>query len=270
MKIKRIIVILLAVVIISTLVAPALAYTVPDDTIVYVTPTGEKYHRKGCTHTTSVRSLSIKRAQSSGYEPCSRCRPDIYTGKYVSNWDGSSGGSSSGDSTSVKPNFEPTQPEKEDYSMEWVLLASTILLIFAIWQTVKRYKVEKALKQAEQNLRVLCWERDYDLKHVSEAFSIPNGFTIDDTGTPRALHDTRADADVCQSHTGVYHYTSCRHAYGTPRKIWELKYGVPCKVCNPPSYNFSWYQKYLDISNRMKADGIKMEIEEGIIYINNL
>lgn len=270
MKICRMIAVALAVFISFSSCSVALAYTVPDSTIVYVTPTGKKYHREDCTYTTSVRSMTIKRAQASGYGPCSRCRPDIYTGKYVSNWDGS-GSSSSGTSKSPsKPDFTPNTPEKEDYSMEWALLASAVLLIATIWQAVKRCKAEKALKESEKKCRILLWEREYDLKHVSVAFSIPDGFKLEDNGTPKALYDSRADADVCQSHTGIYHYPSCRHAYGTPKKIWDIRYGVPCKVCNPPSYDFSWYHKYLDTLARMEPDGITMEIEEGIIYINNL
>ena len=48
------------------------SYQVPDDTIVYVTPTGEKYHREDCTYTGSVRRMTIAEAGRRGYGPCSR------------------------------------------------------------------------------------------------------------------------------------------------------------------------------------------------------
>lgn len=58
------------------LVSPVLAYSVPDDTIVYVTPHGEKYHTSDCSYLTTYDSMTIEEAENSGYEPCSRCDPD--------------------------------------------------------------------------------------------------------------------------------------------------------------------------------------------------
>lgn len=57
-------------------VSPVLAYSVPDDTIVYVTPHGEKYHTSDCSYLTTYDSMTIKEAENRGYEPCSRCNPD--------------------------------------------------------------------------------------------------------------------------------------------------------------------------------------------------
>ena len=59
------------------------AYTVPSDTLVYITPTGGKYHRQGCTYLyENTNSISIRAAEQKGYEACSRCNPDILTGNY--------------------------------------------------------------------------------------------------------------------------------------------------------------------------------------------
>lgn len=57
------------------LMSPVLAYSVPDDTIVYVTPHGEKYHTSDCSYLETYDSLTIEEAENSGYEPCSRCDP---------------------------------------------------------------------------------------------------------------------------------------------------------------------------------------------------
>ena len=87
------------------LVSPVLAYSVPDDTIVYVTPSGTKYHRKDCSHTTTVTSLTIQAAESRGYTPCSRCDPDVLQGEYVPpETTHSSSGSSSSSHSSSSPN----------------------------------------------------------------------------------------------------------------------------------------------------------------------
>ena len=58
------------------LMSPVLAYSVPDDTIVYVTPHGEKYHTSDCSYIETYDGITIKEAERNGYEPCSRCNPD--------------------------------------------------------------------------------------------------------------------------------------------------------------------------------------------------
>lgn len=47
-------------------------------TMVYVTKSGKKYHRKDCQYLRkSSRAISLKEAVKKGYEPCSRCKPPI-------------------------------------------------------------------------------------------------------------------------------------------------------------------------------------------------
>jgi hypothetical protein len=43
---------------------------------VYITRTGKKYHRAGCSYLRSSSiPISLKNAKSNGYTACSRCRP---------------------------------------------------------------------------------------------------------------------------------------------------------------------------------------------------
>lgn len=42
---------------------------------VYVTATGSKYHRAGCSYLKSSRAISLSDAIAAGYTPCSRCKP---------------------------------------------------------------------------------------------------------------------------------------------------------------------------------------------------
>lgn len=97
------------------LVLPVLAYSVPDDTIVYVTPSGTKYHREDCTYTnSSISSLTIRDAEARGYEPCSRCSPNVLQGEYIPpETSHSSSGSGSSHST-TPPNHvkDPVDPDK--------------------------------------------------------------------------------------------------------------------------------------------------------------
>lgn len=71
----------------------AFAYTVPGTTRVYITPTGECYHRKDCSYIkNSFEESTVAAAEADGYRACSRCDPDVLTGEYESNWDGGGGG----------------------------------------------------------------------------------------------------------------------------------------------------------------------------------
>lgn len=52
------------------------AYAVPSDTTVCVTPTGEKYHKIGCSYIhDTYYVMTIQEAADKGYTPCSRCQP---------------------------------------------------------------------------------------------------------------------------------------------------------------------------------------------------
>lgn len=47
-------------------------------TIVYVTKTGEKYHRSSCRHLSQSKiEINLEEAQSKGYGRCSVCNPPI-------------------------------------------------------------------------------------------------------------------------------------------------------------------------------------------------
>jgi hypothetical protein len=47
-----------------------------DETIVYVTKSGEKYHTAGCSYLTdSAMPVSLEQAVAEGKTPCSRCHP---------------------------------------------------------------------------------------------------------------------------------------------------------------------------------------------------
>ena len=150
-------------------VTAVLAYTVPSDTVVYVTDSGTKYHRLDCTHLHSSRSITIERAKRAGYEPCSRCNPDYRTGRYVPDLDGNSGSSSSSSrrSSSAGSSRSSRTPEKEPpiffaimstiFPIIWfiVLHGPTILvmalfslaclasLCYAIIEKIKRFKNRK-------------------------------------------------------------------------------------------------------------------------------
>lgn len=98
MKVKRAASLIIAVVLALLCLSIAFAYSVPDDTIVYVTPYGKKYHLENCSYLNgSYKTMSIEVADRRGYDPCSRCNPDINTGSYYGS--GSSGSTTTTDSS---------------------------------------------------------------------------------------------------------------------------------------------------------------------------
>jgi micrococcal nuclease len=50
--------------------------TADGDEIVYVTPSGKKYHRADCYHVRNKGTpMTLREAKARGYEPCSHCKP---------------------------------------------------------------------------------------------------------------------------------------------------------------------------------------------------
>ena len=47
-----------------------------NEVTVYITETGKKYHRDGCSYLKKSKiEISLKDAKAQGYTPCSRCKP---------------------------------------------------------------------------------------------------------------------------------------------------------------------------------------------------
>lgn len=68
----------------QTITAPKLHVSAPanpvthSEIVVYVTKTGEKYHREGCKHLArSSLPMPLEQARKKGYTPCSLCNPPL-------------------------------------------------------------------------------------------------------------------------------------------------------------------------------------------------
>ena len=47
-----------------------------DDTVVYITKTGKKYHRSSCRYLSKSKiKTTLKKARAQGYTPCKVCKP---------------------------------------------------------------------------------------------------------------------------------------------------------------------------------------------------
>lgn len=133
---KRFISLFLALLLSLGAAAPLVhAYSVPSDTIVYVTDKGTKYHRSGCSYLTSSHALTIEEAERQGYGPCSRCDPDRKVGAYgAKENDSSSSGSSGGETTPNYPDkYEPYIQAKRSVSPSTEKGATDMLASGTFW-----------------------------------------------------------------------------------------------------------------------------------------
>ena len=63
------------------------AGVVNADTTVYITETGQKYHNDGCKYLSDSKiAISLSRAISAGYEPCSICNAPKSSSAHAHTW----------------------------------------------------------------------------------------------------------------------------------------------------------------------------------------
>jgi methylphosphotriester-DNA--protein-cysteine methyltransferase len=56
----------------------AVVFAAGRDTVVYITKTGEKYHREYCSSLKKSKiDISLGEAVRKGYDPCKQCKPPI-------------------------------------------------------------------------------------------------------------------------------------------------------------------------------------------------
>jgi methylphosphotriester-DNA--protein-cysteine methyltransferase len=62
--------------IIAVFLIAGAVYAASQNTTVYITRTGEKYHTERCASVRNSKiAVSLGEAVSKGYEPCKRCKP---------------------------------------------------------------------------------------------------------------------------------------------------------------------------------------------------
>lgn len=266
----------LSVIFLLILCDSGLCFTVPDDTIVYVTPYGEKYHREDCTYTEDVTSMTIRKAERSGYEPCSRCHPDIHTGKYVSNWDGDSSSYSSSRSGPDKPNSSLSRGPW--YASPLVAILIIVLMgVFvkfivsfivsyrrSAYQNRQKY-LESLRKKAQFETERQEYQKLYGGKDPRTLVNMPHQYEIGPDDFPKevgAAKDWGPSLTVYLSASGqCYHKRpGCSGAH-IPVNIFDdrLLSKRPCGNCRPENRrpSFRWYSEYKriqDIKETYKID----------------
>jgi len=61
---------------VAAIAAPAFNSLASNDTIVYITRTGSKYHQSWCSYLRKSKiAITLEEAKAEGYTPCKRCKP---------------------------------------------------------------------------------------------------------------------------------------------------------------------------------------------------
>lgn len=132
---KRYFLVFLCIVILAVPVCAGVS--VSEDTVVYVTPFGEKYHKKSCSYVEEARKngtregITIKEAVERGLTPCSRCRPGkFWSKKYLV-------------IVPKEPEISAQTPEsveRTDYRVIGGLIGAigVVILIAVVWTRKKR------------------------------------------------------------------------------------------------------------------------------------
>lgn len=243
--------------------AVAYAYSVPSDTIVYVTPTGSKYHREDCTYIKdSYRTLTIDAAERQGYTPCSRCDPDVLTGAYVSDWNGESG--TRGGNLTKEYNIQERLDKMKNADSQndvakmksnnahtylWVIIILAgipcISLLSGIVVSIADYLKVRKLKPEYTELYA-----NRTTTEIARMCGLPSAYRIGQDGLPRnAASGFDNPYMVYVSKTGeVYHRTPhCARGANMPRNVVNMRGKRPCMRCHPILPNLEWYPKYKQI-----------------------
>lgn len=269
-------------------IAPAYASnTVPNGTTVYITDSGTKYHREGCTYLKSSTAVSLRTAINRGYEPCSRCRPDIYTGRYESDWDGQSGSSSgSAPAPSPKPSSPPSNSKGSKNSRfripGFFLLSAAASSVFYLFQSAHKRSERQNLRKEEvralekdRQERIDTWLQEdakrlinehrqhsfeanqikytrlYDGKPPEQLVEMPLWVEIGPDGLPkdRRLIGWGECFTYFKTRSGkcIHKRAHCCGAT-IPVHAW-LAIGIPLcsKCCTEQLPDMNWYKEYLKI-----------------------
>lgn len=270
---------------ILSLASSAFAYTVPSNTVVYVTPTGECYHLFNCSYIkNSYSSMTITDAEYSGYRACSRCDPDVFTGTYE--WsDEESWGSSSGSShSSSSGSHNPPAPQEDDRIslLEKIFVFAVLFFLSGVWvipfliiEGIKdRIQKNKPLAlparpQPSQELLDWWYEQErghflsiYGGKDPVEFVTLPTGTTVNQyllpAKSPMYHGFDPYTVYIASDGTCYHHKRGCSGAYLRRNIVDAQKSRRPCKRC-AKAVDLSWYDKYMEIAELKKRYNIDQQ-----------
>lgn len=261
---------------------PTLAYN--GDIIVYVTDTGECYHREGCTYLKSERPITLERADRM-YRPCSRCDPPRL-------------GEDSSNDTDRYYSYEERQEMEREAKLEEERQEKLIAEEERIRreQEKKQQEEEREAKKAreKENTKTviqvvtpiiiitlitfvargaMCKKqarREHEARCKGELPGgmpgMPFGTIIGDDGMPREI-DAKfgwgKKYTFFVSRTGYsFHRAGCtRNAYIMVHAA-SIGNRKPCKKCRPVLPNLSWFKENKKTNGQITQNDEDIEIYE--------
>lgn len=233
------------------LAAPAMARTVPDGTVVYVTDTGECYHRKGCSYLKSSNRTTVEEAEARGYRPCSRCDPDVRTGEYVPKY--KFGGGSSGTVRSApNPSSSASRNPKEDKRESdgsWVLLVFVAVILGAPLLAGGVAGCHTAVKERKEKAEYV---KLYSGRTPEELTGVPEDVVFGPDGLPKVRGAQGwGQRFTCYITPNGESYHGTKGCSGARKEVHICQVmGVkkPCAKCHPPTEeDLSWYAEYIRV-----------------------
>ena len=249
MRTKRLfpMVVLLSI-LLTILCASAAMYN--GDVTVYVTSTGDCYHRDGCTYLHSQFAISLEEAVENGYYRCSRCSPpelgegsihdtDRYY-SYEERKEMEEAKKEAEEKETIKQEPQQEEQEKKDESQKntsvfyAIVFIAGVSVIILILYYKSRAKKEMALHEAR------CRG---DLP--SGMPGMPFGTIIGDDGLPKQVGKNGWGPKYTfyiAKNGSVFHKTiNCSKGAFYPIHAVYVKGRRPCKKCRPILPDLKWF-----------------------------
>lgn len=233
-----------------SILVPTFAYTVPSDTVVYVTDTGSKYHRDGCSYLKSKNKMTIQEAEQEGYGPCSRCDPDEETGKYYSKSSGhASGGAERRDATKETTAANVATKKGFPVLVTTITVALVALCFFSQLMKGGGIGVFKSVQRRKKKKGYMALYSGLEPEALVE---MPPGTEIGADGLPKvkgAKGWGAAYTCYITPNGEIYHGTKgCSGARKEVHICQVMGVKKPCAKCHPPTEeDLSWYAEYIRV-----------------------
>lgn len=272
---------LLASLLCSLLLIPVAAAS--GNTTVYITATGEKYHKKGCQYLSrSCYDIELQDAVDRGYTRCSRCNPPTLSTSSSKSSKSDPLKYSEDDLTAKVKSALAEQQKTHEEEMQkaeraanrklskciWWSIVSVVVLSVVIWNAIDKASKKQIAKCKQDAER----ERDEWIStHIEqkewfagrscrELANVPSGVVMGMNYLPVEINGESCTVFLNRDHTR-YHRKECYHRTSVAAiNVYDLPSGcLPCRACNPISYagKPEWllkYREYIKIKEKYKID----------------
>lgn len=235
------------------------------DIIVYVTETGEMYHRDGCTYLEKSKIPMTLKNASKNYGVCSRCRPPILgqdkendTEPYYSTWDERSleNKKSENNKESGLGKKKPKEIKESEFAF-YVKLIFPALIIIGLY-----FAIEKFIRYKEQ---IKLHEARCRGELPGGVPGMPFGTIIGEDGLPVQIGAKYAWGPKYTfyiSKKGSVFHRNPWCSKGTLIAVHAVYLGNrrPCKKCRPIKPDLAWFMPYfgskkLETQNEQRGGG---------------